>query len=85
MKSAGKLLATMPIVDSSGRATQYFIDFLNLIINNVCISGTGSPEGVVKALIGKIYIDLADSPPSVYIKKSDSIDNDVTKGWILKV
>ena len=58
-----------------------FIEALTLQVNqNIPISGTGSPEGVVTAEPFKQYLDTAAAAGSnLYIKKTGSDEN----GWQL--
>ena len=58
-----------------------FIDAITLQVNqNIPISGTGSPEGVVTAQPFKQYLDTAAAAGSnLYIKKTGSDEN----GWQL--
>ena len=73
-----------PVVDDDNVFTApyrtYFNDFYLLEI----IQGTGSPEGVVGAIVGQEYMDLNGTTGSIkYIKRDSDIGGDLTKGWIL--
>ena len=76
------------IIDADGTLTlqsrTYFLaldDAINLV---TVISGSGSPEGVVEALVTKQYMDTAGTAGTItYIKKFTDIAGDKTMGWIL--
>ena len=58
-----------------------FIEELTRQVNqNTPATGTGSPEGVLTAAVGKFYIDDAGGPGTVlYVKQSGTGNT----GWIL--
>lgn len=73
-----------PIVDATGRQTQVMRTFLRTLSERASIVGTGSPEGVIEAGQGALYIDDAGASGSVlYVKRDDNISGDRTQGWIL--
>ena len=46
--------------------------------------GSGSPEGVVEAKQTRLYMNSAGAAGNIlYIKKTDDVAGDRTKGWIL--
>jgi hypothetical protein len=46
--------------------------------------GSGSPEGVIEATVGREYMDDTGTAGSIkYIKRDADIAGDRTKGWIL--
>ena len=48
------------------------------------IIGTGSPEGVVVAIQGSIYMDDAGLTGAIlYVKRDSDILGDSSEGWIL--
>ena len=54
------------------------------VTNEGVIIGTGSPEGVITAGQGRIYMDDSGSAGSIlYVKKLTDISGDQSKGWIL--
>ncbi len=76
--------ANETIIDAQGRPTAKFFYWLQLVSALEPIDGSGSPEGVVEARLPRFYIDTAAAPGSVlYVKQSDDILGDRTKGWVL--
>lgn len=72
-----------PIVDEQGCMTDNFQRWINLIVNTDLIINSGSPEGVVEATVGRLYMDDTGSTGSIlYIKKLADISGDRTKGWL---
>ncbi len=72
-----------PLVTANGViASAYRIFFLHL--NNLFIlTGEGSPEGVVSASIGQMYMDTVGvSGAILYIKRDIAIAGDATQGWV---
>jgi hypothetical protein len=69
------------IVDKEGRMTPAFINFLRVVSNLDLEVGTGSPEGVVEAGQGKLYIDTDGGPGAMLYTKRDTTSD--TTGWIL--
>lgn len=45
------------------------------------LSGIGSPEGVVTADEGTLYVDTSTTPPSIWAKKTGSGDT----GWMIEI
>jgi len=76
---------TGPIVDKNGEMTIEFLIWVDQVTANDPIIGTGSPEGVIEALQGRLFIDTAAGTGSVLYVKRDGDDGsgDRTKGWIL--
>jgi len=73
-----------PIVDKGGIPAADFARWITQVTNNDIIIGTGSPEGVVDATVGRQYMDDSGSAGSIlYIKKLADIGGDITQGWIL--
>lgn len=72
------------VVDESGMMTPEFQRWVTQITNTDIIIGTGSPEGVVSATVGREYMDDTGTAGSIkYIKRDADIAGDTTKGWIL--
>jgi len=72
------------IVDPDLTMTDQFRGVLNRLTNNLPLTGTGSPEGVVEAVQFSWYIDDAGATANIlYIKRDTDIGGDKTKGWIL--
>ncbi len=72
------------IVDGNGNMTFEMQVWVEVITELQTIIGTGSPENVVEAKIGRQYMDDAGTAGSIlYVKKLASIGGDKTQGWIL--
>ncbi len=72
-----------PIVNKDGLMTLEMALWSERVSNPVII-GTGSPEGVVEALQGSLYMDSSGSSGSIlYIKRDVSVGGDSKKGWIV--
>ena len=64
----------------SQRFAEYTEEMTDQVNNNTIATGTGSPEGVLKASFPKLYADSAGTTGSIlYIKKTGSGNT----GWIL--
>ena len=76
---------TRPIVNSEGKMEDAFRLFTVQVSNSGLIVGTGSPEGVVAADVGREYMDQSGTAGNIkYIKRDvDDGAGDKTKGWIL--
>ena len=77
-----------PIVESDGSLTLQSRTFFRAIINQALIVGTGSPEAIVEANQGAIYMDDTGTTGNILYIKRDNDDGigpipDKTKGWIL--
>lgn len=74
---------TIQVTDEKGRATQYLSDFSDAIALLQTIIGTGSPEGVIEAQVGREYLDTAGGVGAVkYIKQLSNIGGDRKQGWV---
>lgn len=73
------------MVDGDGRATDRTFLWADQVTTFVQpIIGSGSPEGVVSAEQGMLYINTAGGAGTVlYVKRDGDISRDPTKGWIL--
>ena len=77
-------VATSPIVEPNGTMSEQFRGWANAITRLDLIVGTGSPETVVSAPAGRLYMNDAGTAGSIlYIKKLSDISGDATQGWIL--
>lgn len=75
--------ADAQIVTSDGRMTDEFQRFINQITQLDLIVGTGSPEGVIEATVGRAYVDDTGATGSLlYMKKLADIGGDRTQGWV---
>lgn len=72
------------IVDQNGMNTQSMMIWMEQVTNLQIATGIGSPEGVLKALIGKEYMDTSGIAGAIlYIKRDADIGGDTSQGWIL--
>ncbi len=76
------------VVDSLGRPTQLLQIFSEDVGREISqlsvVSGSGSPEGVVPAGVGKFYINASGGTGTMlYAKKLSDIGGDSSKGWVL--
>jgi len=73
-----------PIVDASGNMSQVFRAWTQGVSLLEPLSGVGSPEGVVSAAQGRLYMDKAGVAGAIiYVKRDASIANDQSQGWVL--
>lgn len=73
-----------PITDKDGSMTESFHRWTERVTSLDLIIGTGSPESVVEATVGKIYMDDSGTAGNIlYIKKLADIGGDRKQGWIL--
>ncbi|MES0327445.1 MAG: hypothetical protein ABUK13_04555 [Gammaproteobacteria bacterium] len=62
----------------------FFVNLLQVIDEQSTLTGSGSPEGVVEAIITKRYMDTAGVAGAIlYIKRDADIAGDKTQGWVL--
>ncbi len=72
-----------PIVNKDGVMEDVFQRWVTQITNNDLIVGTGSPEGVIEATVGREYLDDTGSTGAVkFIKQLPDIGGDRTQGWV---
>lgn len=72
------------IVNENGQMIDPFASFIDNVTKLGVIVGTGSPEAVVEAEIGQLYMNDAGTAGSIlFIKRDDSIGGDFSQGWIL--
>jgi hypothetical protein len=75
--------AETPIVKADGSMTEEFQRWVTQMTNLDLIVGTGTPEGVIEAVIGRRYLDLTGGVGAVeYSKQSADIAGDRTQGWV---
>jgi len=73
-----------PITDANGTMSLEFQSWVQVITNRSLIIGTGSPETVIAATQGEIYMDDTGTAGNIlYIKRDAAVAGDDTKGWIL--
>lgn len=75
--------AESPIVNENGSMSDVFQRWVSEITRLDLIVGTGSPEGVIDAEVGREYLDDAGAAGAVkFIKQLPNIAGDRTKGWV---
>ncbi len=58
--------------------------WFKIITDRALIVGTGTPEAIVEASQGAVYMDDAGTTGNIlYIKRDDDVLGDKTKGWVL--
>ncbi len=72
------------IVDPSGNANLRMLNWMDQMTRLQIVTGSGTPEAVIRAEIGTLYMDTAGTTGSIlYIKRDGDIGGDTSKGWIL--
>lgn len=79
----------LPSGNDVGRLVVSLYDFLRRVVVSVnaldettVLSGVGSPEGVVNAKVGRLYVDTAGGAgTTLYVKESGDM---TTTGWAAK-
>ena len=75
--------ADAQIVNTSGRMTDEMQVWANQVTALDLLIGTGSPEGVIEATVGREYMDDSGAPGAVkFIKQLADIGGDRTQGWV---
>lgn len=75
--------ADLSIVDDNGVMTDVFQSWVSEVTRLDLIVGTGSPEGVIEATVGRQYMDDAGATGSLlYMKKLADIGGDRSQGWV---
>lgn len=73
--------ALLKLISSDGLATVEFLTWLDQITDAVSaippLTGSGSPEGVVTASVGRWYVDTDSAGTGIYLKES----GDGNTGW----
>ena len=78
-----ELNASFPIIKSDGTMEDAFREEMSRLALLAPITGTGSPEGNVKARLFQLYLDTAGSAGNIeYRKMQSSIGGDILKGWL---
>lgn len=77
-------LGSTPVVTPTGHMTEAFRTFTTQISTLGILVGTGSPEGVVEAVVSTQYMDGVGTAGSIlYIKRDADIGGNNKLGWIL--
>jgi hypothetical protein len=75
--------AEAPIVKENGSMTEEHQRWTTQMTNLDLIVGSGSPEGVIAAIVGRQYMDDTGTTGSLlYMKKLADIGGDRTQGWV---
>lgn len=75
--------ANTPIVDKNGIMTPVFQRWMSQVSRLDLIIGTGSPESVIEATVGRFYMDDSGASGSLlYAKKLADIGGDASQGWV---
>ena len=75
--------ADAQIAKADGRMTDEMQIWVNQMTSLDLIVGTGSPEGVIEATVGREYLDDAGLAGAVkFIKQLADIGGDRTQGWV---
>lgn len=75
--------ADSPIVDKRGVMTDAFQIWVTRMTGLDLIVGTGSPEGVIPAEVGRDYLDQTGLAGAVkFTKQLADIGGDRTQGWV---
>ncbi|WP_372857615.1 hypothetical protein [Pseudoalteromonas sp.] len=77
-----------PLLKDGGSPNVQFNSWLKTVSDRALIIGTGSPESVVEANQGAIYMDDSGIAGAILYIKRDADDGlgpvpDKTKGWVL--
>lgn len=77
--------STSPFVNAQGEPEQEFNSWVQIITTRTLIIGTGSPETVISAQQGAMYLDDTGTAGSILYIKRDNDDGagDTAIGWIL--
>jgi hypothetical protein len=72
-----------PIIEPNSTPTRQTRQFFNAVAALAPLTGTGSPEGVVKANATRLYMDTTGTAGSIlYVKRDDDVGGDRALGWI---
>jgi len=73
-----------PVLEDNLTMAQRFRAWTQLVSRLGILEGSGSPDGVIKALPTKQYMDTAGGAGTIlYIKQVADIGGDKTLGWVL--
>lgn len=72
-----------PVVDKDGRASNKLNLFSENVVQMLTRVGIGSPESIVVAPQGAMYMDQeGDTGEILYIKQLSDIGGDQSEGWV---
>ena len=73
-----------PLLKEDGSPSVQLNSWFKAITQGAVIVGTGSPEDVIQATQGAVYLDETGIVGAIlYIKRDADVAGDETKGWIL--
>ena len=76
--------SSRPLLKEDGSPAAQLNSWFKIMTDRALIIGTGSPESVVEANQGALYMDDAGTAGAIlYIKRDADIAGDKTQGWIL--
>lgn len=78
-------LGVAPIVDGNGIMDHEMRNWVDEVSYSGYIrAGSGSPEGVVDARVGVLYMNASGTTGSIlYIKRDNDVAGDTKQGWVL--
>jgi len=83
IREFGRLLR-VSVVEMSRNFLIWAEDMTSQVNKSTMATGTGSPEGVLDANVGKLYTDTsAGAGGLLYVKRDADIAGDTSQGWIL--
>ncbi len=72
----------MPIVDENGKLKEISYQWMLGVTNLQTIVGTGSPEGVIEAMVSKFFLQTDGAPQQkLWVKVLSDIAGDRSAGW----
>tara|TARA_R110000803_G_scaffold116412_3_gene184979 strand:- start:1252 stop:1497 length:246 start_codon:yes stop_codon:yes gene_type:complete len=78
------VLPRQTIVDDNGDMQIDMRIWMDDVTRLDILTGSGSPEGVEDALVGRMYMNTSGTAGSIlYVKRDANIGGDTTQGWIL--
>jgi hypothetical protein len=78
------VLPRQTIVDDKGDMQIDMRIWMDDVTRLGILTGSGSPESVEEAQVGRLYMNTAGTAGSIlYIKRDTDIGGDTTQGWIL--
>ena len=73
-----------PVSTVDGRMMQQYRTWTQQVSRSFPVIGSGSPENVVEAEQGQLYMDTAGTAGNIlYVKRDADVAGDRTQGWIL--
>jgi hypothetical protein len=71
------------VVDKDGRPLQVLQQFSESVAILPVLLGTGTPEGVIEAQQGRLYLDTTGAANArLYIKNANDIAGNRKNGWV---